>query len=37
MIPSHVVEQMADTYVEPTLDEGFDEIQLYDIFGNEIK
>lgn len=36
-IPSHIVESMADSYVEPTLDEGFDEVQLYDIFGNKIK
>lgn len=37
MIPQHIVEHMADTYVEPTLDEGFDEVQLYDIYGNKIK
>jgi hypothetical protein len=36
-IPSHIVESMADSYVEPTLDEGFDEVQLYDIFRNKIK
>lgn len=37
MIPHHIIESMADSYVEPTLDEGFDEVHLYDIFGNEIK
>jgi len=37
MIPHHIVESMADSYVEPTLDEGFDEVHLYDIFGNKIK
>lgn len=36
MIPPHIVESMADTYVEPTLDEGFDEVYLYDIYGNKI-
>ena len=36
MVPSHIVEKMADSYVEPTLDEGFDEVQLYDIYGNKI-
>lgn len=34
-IPSHVIESMADSYVEPTLDEGFDEVRLFDIFGNK--
>jgi predicted kinase len=37
MIPHHIIESMADSYVEPTLNEGFDEVHLYDIFGNEIK
>ena len=32
-IPLHIVETMADSYVEPTLDEGFDEVHLYDIYG----
>ena len=32
-IPLHIVEVMADSYVEPTLDEGFDEVHLYDIHG----
>lgn len=37
MIPHHIIESMADSYVEPTLEEGFDEVHLYDIFGNKIK
>jgi len=35
-IPSHIVESMTQSYVEPTLDEGFDEVHLYDIYGNKI-
>jgi len=35
-IPAHVIEQMSDSYVEPNLDEGFDEVHLYDIYGNKI-
>ena len=37
MIPHHIIESMADSYVEPTLNEGFDEVHLYDIFGNKIR
>jgi predicted kinase len=37
MIPQHIVERMADTYVEPTLDEGFDEVHLYNIYGRKIE
>lgn len=37
MIPRDVIERMADSYVEPTLDEGFDEVRLYDIYGKPIK
>jgi tRNA uridine 5-carbamoylmethylation protein Kti12 len=36
-IPHHIVEAMADSYVEPTLDEGFDKITIVDLFGNKIK
>ena len=36
IIPKHIIESMADSYVVPTLDEGFDEVRLYDIYGNEI-
>jgi predicted kinase len=35
VIPRHIIESMADSYIEPTIDEGFDEIQLYDIHGVE--
>ena len=35
-IPPHVVETMADTYVEPAVSEGFDEVRLYDIYGNSL-
>ena len=37
IIPSHIIEAMADSYVEPTLEEGFDAVLLYDIYGNKIK
>jgi predicted kinase len=37
IIPQHIIESMADSYVEPTLDEGFDEVRLYDIYGNKIR
>lgn len=36
-IPPHIVESMADSYVEPTLDEGFDEVKLYNIYGSTIR
>lgn len=36
-IPSHIIESMADSYVEPTLEEGFDEVQLYDIYGLPVR
>jgi len=36
-IPHHIIESMADSYVEPELDEGFDYIQIVDIYGNVIK
>ena len=36
IIPHQVVEAMADSYVEPELDEGFDYIQIVDLFGNII-
>ena len=35
-IPHHVIEAMADSYVEPELDEGFDYILIVDLFGNTI-
>jgi predicted kinase len=36
IIPSHIIESMADTYVEPTREEGFDVVRLYDIYGNAL-
>jgi hypothetical protein len=36
MIPHHIIESMADSYVEPTLDEGFDEVHLYDMHGRPL-
>lgn len=35
-IPHHIIEAMADSYVEPELDEGFDYILIVDLFGNTI-
>lgn len=35
-IPHHIVKSMADAYVEPTLDEGFDEVHRYDIYGEAL-
>ena len=36
-IPDHVMKSMADSYIEPELDEGFASIHISDIFGNVIK
>jgi predicted kinase len=33
-IPSRIIESMAKSYVEPTREEGFDVVRLYDIYGN---
>lgn len=35
-IPDHIVQAMADSYVEPELDEGFDYIVIVDLFSNII-
>jgi predicted kinase len=35
-IPHHIIESMADSYIEPSLEEGFDEVRLYDIYGKEL-
>ena len=35
-IPHHIIESMADSYVEPELDEGFDYILVVDLFGNTL-
>lgn len=37
IIPKHIIESMADSYVKPTLDEGFDEVHLYDIYGDKVE
>jgi predicted kinase len=36
IIPSHIIESMAKSYVEPTREEGFDVVRLYDIYGNAL-
>ena len=36
IIPGHIIYAMADSYVVPTLEEGFDEVHLFDIKGNRI-
>jgi len=35
-IPHRIIEAMADSYVEPELEEGFDYILVVDLFGNTI-
>lgn len=35
-IPDNVIESMARRYVEPSVDEGFDTVTLYNIFGQPI-
>lgn len=35
-IPDHVIVSMERSYVEPSVDEGFDEVRLFDIYGNKI-
>lgn len=35
-IPIHIINAMADSYVEPELDEGFDKITIVDLYGNII-
>lgn len=36
-IPNHIVESMAKSYTEPTHEEGFGAVRLYDIYGNLLK
>ncbi len=36
-IPHHIIQAMADSYVEPELDEGFDKITIVDLYGNVIE
>lgn len=33
-IPDLVIESMMDSYVKPTVDEGFDAVRYYDMYGN---
>lgn len=35
-IPPEVIERMADSYVKPTIDEGFDEVLIYNIYGTKL-
>ena len=35
-IPDHVIESMMDSYVKPTVDEGFDSVHEFDMYGNLI-
>jgi len=36
-IPRHIIESMADSYIEPSLEEGFDEVLLYNIYGEKVQ
>lgn len=36
IISQHIIETMADSYVEPTVAEGFNEVHLYDIYGTKL-
>ena len=33
-IPDEIIERMMDTYVKPSLDEGFDAVAIFDLYGN---
>jgi hypothetical protein len=35
-IPDSVIESMMDSFVRPALDEGFDTVRYYDMYGNSI-
>jgi hypothetical protein len=35
-IPHHIIQSMANSYVEPELGEGFDYIFIVDLFGNTL-
>jgi predicted kinase len=35
-IPDSVIESMMDSFVKPTVDEGFDAVRYYDMYGNSI-
>lgn len=36
-IPDHILYSMKDAYVYPSLEEGFDKVNFYDIWGKKIK
>jgi predicted kinase len=36
MIPRHIIESMTNSYVEPKLDEGFDEVCFFDMHGKKM-
>ena len=36
-IPDSVIESMMDSFVKPTVDEGFDEVREFDMYGNLIR
>ena len=35
-IPDHVIESMMESFVRPTVEEGFDAVRCYDMYGNRI-
>jgi len=37
IIPQHIISQMYKSYVEPTLDEGFNKITFYNMFGAKLQ
>jgi len=36
-IPENIIQNMVKTYVEPTLDEGFDRVTIMDIYGEVVQ
>lgn len=36
-IPENIIQNMVKTYIEPTLDEGFDDLTIMDIYGKVIQ
>lgn len=36
-IPENIIQNMVKTYIEPTLDEGFDDLTVMDIYGKGIQ
>jgi tRNA uridine 5-carbamoylmethylation protein Kti12 len=35
-IPGHIIRSMRETFFVPTLDEGYDRVYYYDMYGNEV-